>query len=37
MKYDILNFDYMDEYMLIIIKITDMYMLKILGKYCEGR
>jgi hypothetical protein len=30
MKYDILNFDYMDEYMLIIIKITDMYMLKIL-------
>ena len=32
MKYDLPHFDYMDEYMLIIIKMMDIYMLKILWK-----
>ncbi len=34
MKYDIPHFDYMDKYLLSIIKMIDIYMLKIL---CEGR
>ncbi len=40
MKYDVLYFDYMDymdEYMLSVIKMIDIYVKKYCEKECEGR